>query len=262
MTLKFKILTAIFAIISLGLFYTNFSRIQCAYYGCPISHQAGNQDYFAQNNEDYILSIVFADVKNGTYVDVGAYDPIEDSVTKYFYDRNWHGINIEPIPNKYLAFVNQRPLDINLNIGASDKTQQISFYFIPNSGLSTFDINIANHAKRDGFPYEVKKVPVTTLNQILSSHPLKEINFVKIDVEGFEKNVLLGLNLKKYRPQVFIIEATEPRTSIPSHQQWEPILLTQHYHYAYFDGLNRYYVADEHPELLQKFQHVGKCCQL
>lgn len=67
---------------------------------------------------------------------------------------------------------------------------------------------------------------------------------MKIDVEGFEEQVLKGMNLKLYRPDIFIIEATEPRTFIPAHESWEPHLLSNNYEFIMFDGISRYYVAE------------------
>ncbi|MGD0465507.1 MAG: FkbM family methyltransferase [Gammaproteobacteria bacterium] len=229
-------------------------------YSCPISKQNGNANFFSQGLEDYILSIVLSDIKKGTYIDVGAYHPDIDSVTKYFYIRGWHGINIEPAKELYELFQKNRPLDININMGASNKAGKIKFHYIANSpGLSTFNHILAKNIKNHNLPYYTYFVPVTTLNHILTLYPLQHIDFIKIDVEGFERQVLEGLDLKKYRPKIFIIEALEPISLKSSYQLWEHILLNNNYEWVLSDGLNRYYLAKEHINLLKKFKKAYKC---
>jgi hypothetical protein len=68
-------------------------------------------------------------------------------------------------------------------------------------------------------------------------------------VEGFETEVIRGMDFHRCRPWILVIEATLPDTRIPNHQKWEPLLLDREYRFAYFDGLNRYYVSREHREL-------------
>ena len=234
---------------------------------CPVPRQGGNSDLYSQYFEDYILSIVFKDVQKGSYIDVGANHPDYSSVTKYFYKKGWRGINIEPIPQAHQMFLNERPGDINLNIGASNRQNEMQFYRIfrkdsKRDVLSTFNKEIFLKTRKDGYNYESIKIPVTTLNQVLNMHPLKEISFINIDVEGHEKQVLEGLDLKKHRPAVFIIEATEPGTSIPSHETWELILLNNNYEFILFDGLNRYYLANDHRgKFINNFKKAYTCAQ-
>ena len=89
---------------------------------------------YAQVLEDFILFCIFYDVKKGFYIDVGANDPNYISVTKAFYLRGWHGINIEPLPDKYQSLMLNRKRDINLNIGAGKIEGNASLYL---AGLTT-----------------------------------------------------------------------------------------------------------------------------
>src|SRR3990170_2668962 len=86
---------------------------------------------YAQNFEDVILRRVLKDVEQGFYIDVGASDPVDDSVTKAFYDLGWHGINIEPIPTYFNLLCEHRPRDINLPVAISDKVGKIKIYDVP-----------------------------------------------------------------------------------------------------------------------------------
>jgi len=79
--------------------------------------------------EDVILFYIFPDVKNGFYIDFGGYHPENFSVTKFFYDLGWNGINIEPVPEYYELFVKNRPRDINLNVCGGEKNGNCTLYF-------------------------------------------------------------------------------------------------------------------------------------
>jgi hypothetical protein len=91
---------------------------------------------------------------------------------------------------------------------------------------------------------------VTTLAKICEQYVRAEIDFVSIDVEGYEREVIEGGDWKRWRPCILVIEATKPGTTIPSHDDWEPLLLAADYLFATFDGLNRYYVRAEDQHLL------------
>jgi hypothetical protein len=126
-------------------------------------------------------------------------------------------------------------------------------------GLSTFDSDEAAHLRRRGFTLTEVTVPVVTLTTLLSKTSIPEISFMSIDVEGFEKRVLDGLDLSRFRPIVFCVAATEPGTEKPAYATWEAILLRAGYVMALFDGLNRYYVRKDRVSLLPRFIHVDMC---
>ena len=82
----------------------------------------------AYDFEDVILFYIFPDIKNGFYIDFGAYHPEKYSVTKFFYDLGWNGINIEPVPEFYKILVKNRPRDINLNVCGGEKNGNCTLY--------------------------------------------------------------------------------------------------------------------------------------
>ena len=204
---------------------------------------------YAQNFEDVILWRALKHVDRGFYVDCGAYDPTRDSVTKAFYDRGWRGINIEPIPSLLQEFVVQRPFDTNLAIAVSDGSEGAEFYQIVDTGLSTLFHTIAQQHIEAGFSTRVFNVPTTTLSDVLRQFAPSDIHFLKIDVEGAEHLVLRAADFDRFRPWIVLVEATHPMTQQPSREAWEATLLNAGYDFAYFDGLNRFYVAKEHSEL-------------
>jgi FkbM family methyltransferase len=210
---------------------------------------------YAQNAEDVLLHRALRDVSSGTYIDVGANHPSGDSVTKAFYDRGWRGINIEPIAAMYEALVKQRPADLNIQAAAGATTATRKLYEIPGTGLSTLDASIADRHRNQGFKVNEARVKVRTLRSILAKAPRADIHFLKVDVEGWEKEVLQGIDLATTRPWIILIEATEPNTETPSYEVWEPLLLNNGYLFVFFDGLNRYYLAREKRTLRKAFTH-------
>lgn len=209
---------------------------------------------YGQNFEDVILWRALKHIESGFYIDVGANDPQDDSITKAFYDRGWHGINIEPLSRYHDALCAKRARDINLAVAAGADDGEITLFDLPDMrGWATSDAAIAQGHTASGLKVEASKVPVRTLKGICAEHVRGPIHFLKIDVEGFEGEVVKGMDFSAFRPWVLVVEATLPGRQVSNHAQWEPTLLAADYAFAYFDGLNRYYVAAEHGELLPAF---------
>ena len=208
---------------------------------------------YAQNCEDVLLDRAFPRGKPGFYIDVGANDPTVGSVTRHFYDLGWHGINIEPALYPYELLCEARERDVNLNVALSDMEGELALFELPRhlSGGSTFSEQNARVHRDRGLPLEERKVPTMTLAQVCEKHVGDAtIDFLSVDVEGHELQVLQGADWTRWRPRIVIVEATEPNTRIPTHERWEHILLGADYLYATFDGLNRWYVRKEDEDLV------------
>ncbi|TNE95256.1 MAG: FkbM family methyltransferase [Gammaproteobacteria bacterium] len=209
---------------------------------------------YAQNFEDVMLWRALKHVEKGFYIDVGANDPILDSVTKAFYEKGWRGINIEPVEQWFERLLEDRPRDINLNIAVGAEAGELNFYEIPDTGLSTTELAIAEHHEAEsGYKAVERTVLMRTLAEVCQQYHLSPIHFLKIDVEGGEKKVLEGLDLNAVRPWIIVVESTLPNTQTEDYQCWEPILLGAGYDYVYFDGLNRFYIAKEQEKLRSAF---------
>ena len=188
----------------------------------------------AQNLEDVRLWRVLYDCPDKFFVDCGANHPTKFSVTKWFSERGWSGINIEPGPD-YLELATARPNEINLNL-AIGLTEGFCDLIVP-----------------DEATVRVRQRP---LADVLAEHARQTgISFLSVDVEGAEAEVLASNDWVRFRPRVVIVEAIDPITMLSNYQNWEPILLENSYHYAVSDGLNRFYVAQEHPELVARFDY-------
>jgi FkbM family methyltransferase len=233
-------------------------------FSCPTRGPFGpGTPYYSQFYEDYILSYVFQDVAKGTYVDVGAYDPDSGSVTKYFYLKGWRGVNVEPNPDHLAELQRRRTEDANLGVGISDAADTLTFYKFETraSGLSTFDPDTAERHKKAGFSYETLTIPVVTLTEALGRTEIVTggFDFLNVDVEGFERKVLAGLDFTKYPPKVIMLEATAPLTEEPTQQKWEDLLFSHGYSFAMDDGLNRYYVQRTERQLQARFLEAAYC---
>jgi len=209
---------------------------------------------YSQNNEDVLLWRALGHVRDGFYIDVGANDPVEHSVTKAFYDAGWRGINIEPLPAHIAAFDEQRPGDVNLAVAAGSAAGSLTLYDVPDvRGWASPEKSVADLHRAEGHTVAELTVPVRTLADVCEEFVRGEIHFLKVDVEGFEGEVLRGMDFERWRPWVLVIEATLPNSRETNHASWEHLVTNRRYRYAWFDGLNRYYVAEEHAELMASF---------
>ncbi len=202
---------------------------------------------YAQNYEDVMLWRALRDVENGFYIDVGAADPDELSVTGAFYRRGWHGINIEPEPVYAAKLKAARPRDLNLQLALGATPGRAVLQRMAGTGLSTMDVGIAAQHARAGFAEaEPLEVEVATLAAICDQHAPDTIHFLKIDVEGAEREVLLGADLRRHRPWIILVEATRPSSPERTSDKFEDLLLNAGYRECWFDGLNTWYLAEEH----------------
>ena len=209
---------------------------------------------YAQNFEDVMLWRALKSVECGFYIDVGANDPDIDSVTKAFYDRGWRGINIEPVAQWHEKLQEKRVRDINLQLAVGAEKGELVLYELPDTGLSTIIKTTAErHEAKHGYTKIERTVLVETLTSICQRFHVAPIHFLKIDVEGAEKDVLDGLDLSVIRPWIILVESTFPDTQVEDYAQWDPLIRAANYNYVYYDGLNRFYVAQEHEDLEAHF---------
>lgn len=213
-----------------------------------------NQDFvspqfisYAQNFEDVMLWRALKLFGPGHYVDVGANHPTLDSVTRSLYERGWRGINIEPVRHYYQALCDERPQDTNLCVAVGDQEGELVFFESADTGLSTLSHEMAELQQAEGIPFLQRTVQTKRLVDICDQYlPVAApFHFLKIDVEGFERNVLQGMDFQRWRPWIILIESAFDKTP-----EWEALILQAGYEPALCDGINRYYVAAERRELL------------
>jgi FkbM family methyltransferase len=196
---------------------------------------------YAQNAEDVVLQRVFEGIERGFYVDVGASDPVEDSVTLHFYREGWSGVNIEPDPSDYEQLCEKRKRDVNLNAAVDISDGEVMFYPSETRGHGTLDSRVGE--TRD----EISsiRVPSIPLERIFAEHvPAGDVDFLKVDVEGWEQHVLASTAWRSVRPRIIVVEAVDPYGNA-TYENWESMLLTASYRFGLFDGVNRFYCREE-----------------
>jgi FkbM family methyltransferase len=199
---------------------------------------------YAGSAEDVMLRRFFGDQATGFYIDIGAHDPVVGSVTNHFALSGWRGINIEPLPALFQRLVEARPNDINLNIAVSEDSGTLDLIVNKTEpGLSTMTQELADGYERAGHHLERIQVRTRPLADIVREHCAdRTVDFLNIDAEGHELEILRGVDLGVWQPRLILIEAGyKPET-------WAPILTNARYILAGSDLWNRYYVRAEEEE--------------
>jgi FkbM family methyltransferase len=205
----------------------------------------------AQTGEDVLLFRALGHLAEGFWVDVGAGDPEEHSVTALLSGLGWRGINIEPDPGALARLIAARPRDVTLGCAVGAAPGRAVLHRIAETGLSTLDPGIAARHAAEGLAAEPVEVEVRTLAAICDAHAPGVIHVLKVDAEGSEAAVLAGADFTRHRPWVVLVEATKPNRPVPTHAAWEPGLLAAGYVFVWFDGLNRWYLAAEQEAALR-----------
>lgn len=173
--------------------------------------------YYSQEGEDIFLSKYFKKKKNGLFVDIGAHHPTRFSNTYLFYKSGWRGINIDATPGSMNLFSSYRPKDINIEAAVSNKTKKIKYYIFDEPALNSFS-KLLSKTRETSTKYKIIKtvelVP-KKLSEILDKNVQKNqiIDFMSIDVEGHEYEVLKSNNWSKYRPTFLLVETLEVDTN-------------------------------------------------
>jgi FkbM family methyltransferase len=203
--------------------------------------------------EDVHLAIAFEGQEIGFYADIGAGHPVADNVSLWFYERGWRGIIAEPQGALCRLYPAIRPRD-SVYEGLVGRENGLApfFQFEKLHGLSTTVADHAETAREVASEYAVIQAPITTLASLFERHGAQHIDFLKIDVEGAEGDVLAGNDWTRYRPKIVVAEAVSPGRGEPNWQEWEPLLFANGYRFRLFDTLNRFYVAEEHPDIFER----------
>ena len=207
----------------------------------------------AQNREDVLLWRALNDVEQGRYIDLGAAEPVTDSVTFAFYHRGWSGINVEPVRTLFDQLQAERPRDINLNIGAGAAAGEQTLHELVGTGLSTFERKEAERlAQSVGCDVRKAKTLIRPMGEVCRELNFDTAHFLKIDVEGMEEQALRGFDFDYCRPWIVLVESTIPNSRVQRFRSWEPLLTRQGYDFALFDGLNRFYLCEQHKDRMSR----------
>lgn len=193
---------------------------------------------YSQFNEDLLIDLLFLSKDNGFYVDVGANDPVFNSNTKRFYDKGWHGINIEPGVEQFEKFASSRPRDINLNVGVGSVKGKVVFYkVVGDSTLSSFNKNVAEKmATKFKLSVDETDVTVFRLEDIFDTYVKnRHVDFISIDAEGIDLEVLKSNDWDKFRPSLVMVEVDSQYSEIITYMSSHNYLhVFNNFHNAFF----------------------------
>lgn len=164
---------------------------------------------YGQNGEDLILDRLLEHQARGFYVDIGAHHPVRFSNTYLFYRRGWRGINIDAMPGSMKAFNRMRPLDINIESGVAGFPGELIYHCFNESALNTFDSKEARLKNKPPYALVEKiKVTVDRLDSLLERHlpANQKIDFLSVDVEGMDEEVLRSNDWQRFRPRFILAE--------------------------------------------------------
>lgn len=161
------------------------------------------QNVYSQDGEELFLREVFQSKKKGFYVDIGANHPYRFSNTLWAYQKGWRGINVEPGIKNYKLLEVLRSEDININCGISNQEGELIYYEFEENGLNTFD---KEEAEKLGNYINVRSVPVCKLDSIFKRYKVHEVDFLDIDVEGTELQVLESIDWEKINVKFILLE--------------------------------------------------------
>lgn len=172
-----------------------------------------SRDYsisFSQEGEDLVLNRIFEKQRRGFYVDVGAHHPQRFSNTYFFYLKGWQGINIDAMPGSMKLFEELRPMDINIEAAVSDVSEELTYYIFNDPALNGFSESVsADRDRIQGYKIVDRKIIKTQkLSDLLQAYLPEDqtIDFLSIDVEGLDYQVLLSNDWLKYKPTVLLVE--------------------------------------------------------
>lgn len=192
---------------------------------------------YSQEGEDIILRKLFGNRKDGFYVDVGAHHPMRFSNTYFFYKLGWSGVNIDAMPGSMKLFNKIRPRDINIEKPISDKKHILTYYAFNEPALNGFSKELSEKRESADNDYHIiftKDIETFTLAEVLDQNipPNQTIDFLTIDVEGLDLNVLKSNNFKKYKPKVILIEILE--SSLSKTENHEITKYLKEYNYSIY----------------------------
>lgn len=188
----------------------------------PEAVQAVKDDHarysFSQLGEDSVLWWLFQDRSNGFYVDVGAHHPFRYSNTAALHlFKGWHGINIDMDEAAVASMQAARPNDINLCLAIGPENRSSTAYFFSDGAVNSVAKDAATNSPWSHLFREAREVTMQTLSAVLDQYlPAgTKINFLNVDAEGLDYEVLTSNNWERYKPEAIAVETHNMRLSDP-----------------------------------------------
>ena len=195
--------------------------------------------HYGEFGEDILVNRILKNLETGKYVDVGCYHPYKGSLTAQLYKKGWKGINIDLSKSSIDLFNLVRKEDINLNLAVSDFNGQTSYF--ENSPINQQNSLIKNNDNQKKI-----KIDCKNLNLILEENKFEKFEYLNIDVEGSEQNVINGINLSKYRPILITIENNNLHINDYIESETYKILIKNNYTFISKTGVTNFFLKNEY----------------
>ena len=195
--------------------------------------------HYGEFGEDILVNRILKNLETGKYVDVGCYHPYKGSLTAQLYKKGWKGINIDLSKSSIDLFNLVRKEDINLNLAVSDFNGQTSYF--ENSPINQQNSLIKNNDNQKKIEIDCKN-----LNLILEENKFEKFEYLNIDVEGSEQNVINGINLSKYRPMLITIENNNLHINDYIESETYKILIKNNYTFISKTGVTNFFLKNEY----------------
>jgi len=167
---------------------------------------------YSQEGEDMVLRRIFENIDKGFYIDVGAHHPKRFSNTYYFYKNGWRGINIDARPGSMVDFNKTRPRDINIEAAIARERRELTYYMFDEPAVNSFDKELSYSDNRRNYKMIGEKTIFSQrLDELLPLYlPVgMKINFMTIDVEGLDLEVLESNDWQLLRPEYLLVECLQ-----------------------------------------------------
>lgn len=195
--------------------------------------------HYGEFGEDVFINRIFKDIKIGRYVDVGCYHPFKGSLTAQLYKKGWNGINIDLSKSSIDLFNIVRKKDINLNLAISDFDGETNYY-------ENSPINQQNSLIKFNDNQKKIKIQCKRLSSVLLENHYNNFEYLNIDVEGSEQNVINGIDLGKYRPILITIENNNLHLKDYIESEIYNILIKNNYTFINKTGVTNFFLKNEY----------------
>lgn len=201
--------------------------------------------HYGEFGEDILINRILKNIKTGRYVDVGCYHPFKGSLTVQLYKRGWRGINIDLSKSSIDLFNLVRKKDINLNIAVSDFNGQTNYF-------ENSPINQQNSLIKSDDNQKIIKTDCKNLNFILEENKFEKFEYLNVDVEGTENNVIKGIDFNKYRPILITVENNNLHIKDYIQSDVYKILTENNFTFISKIGVTNFFLNNENAKNFQK----------
>jgi FkbM family methyltransferase len=226
------------------------SKFEKAYPDTKIFESVKKNDIilYSQDNQDYIVyENFFKGKKDGFFCDIGGNHPLKINNTLYFEELGWNGIVFEPLPHMATLWAEHRKAKL-YPFALSDSEGIVAFTVVKDSTGWEDMLSFVKDTRDVDYGYETEEIQVKTkiFKEVIEKENIKVIDYLSLDVEGHELNVLKGIDFDKVRINVLTIENNSPKSVLYGDDNIRKIMFKNNYKlWGRMMGLDDIYIHEE-----------------